>query len=41
MTKIKAHAKAEKVVLRRLGTTVGMEAVEMYQRYYLYYLHHC
>lgn len=37
MSKHDAMVRAEKVVLRRLGTTAGYEAEQMYKRYYLYY----
>ena len=37
MTKQAAMERAIKAVVRRLGTTVGYEAEQMYKRYYAYY----
>lgn len=37
MSKQAATIRAERVVLRRLGTLAGAEAEAMYKRYYLYY----
>ena len=37
MSKQAAMVRAQKVVLRKLGTMAGYEAEAMYKRYYLYY----